>query len=324
VPLPFELPVISRGFAALSPAAADVGERAARAAERELGGLLGCAVTIRARAMPGIPAPRPASARIALDLTVLPGAAVLEVEPALVAALVDVLAGGTGAVSPATALTPVEASALELLALCALDGACTVGCVEEALAPRLSRAAGEPASALSVELDIAAGTLAGRGRLLLPAAALRAFRGTAAEDGTVALPMSVRSGRAPLTADELVALAEGDVVLLDAPGESPDALVLPGGARFTGRLREDCFHVEEVAMTERSTNVSVLLEVELARVEVPLSEIARLQPGAALPLAIDRRGLVTLRVGDRTVARGELVDIDGAVGVRVLAPEVAP
>jgi type III secretion protein Q len=324
VPLPFELPAISRGFAALSPAAAQAGGRAAEAAARAVGSLLGRDVAVRARAMPGVPGPRPASARVALDLTALPGAAALEIDPGFVAALVDVLAGGPGAASPATALTPIEASALELFALCALDGACSVAAVEDALAPRLSRAAGDPPSALAVELDLTVGAIAGRGRLLLPAGALRAMDRPAVDEAIVPLPVSVRSGRAPLTAAELEALAEGDVVLLDAPGESRDALVLPGGTRFTGRLRDDCFEVEEVTTMERSTNVSVLLEVELARLEVPLSEIARLQPGAALPLAIDRRGLVTLRVGDRTVARGELVDIDGVVGVRVLGAEGAP
>jgi type III secretion protein Q len=324
VPLPFELPVFSRGFAALSPPARELGALAAGAAARALGALLGCDVTIRGRATPGVPAPRAATARLSLELAAVPSAALLEVEPALVIALVDVLAGGTGAVPPATALTPVEAAALELFALSALDGACSIPPIEEALAPRLSRAGAEPPSALAVELDISAGAVVGRGRLLVPAAAVRALDAPGTFDAVVPLPVSVRSGRAPLSRDELAALSEGDVVVLEGPGEPADALVLPGGARFTGRLREGCFEVEEVTMTERSSNVSVLLEVELARVEVPLSEIARLQPGAALPLAIDRRGLVTLRVGERTVARGELVDVDGAVGVRILAAEVGP
>ena len=68
----------------------------------------------------------------------------------------------------------------------------------------------------------------------------------------------------------------------------------------------------------------MVLEVELARVEVTLAELARLEPGATLPLALDRRGLVTLRAGERAIARGELVDVDGAVGVRVVSLEVAP
>jgi type III secretion protein Q len=61
----------------------------------------------------------------------------------------------------------------------------------------------------------------------------------------------------------------------------------------------------------------VALEVELARVPVTLGELARLEPGAVLPLPIDRRGMVVLKLGDRTFARGQLVDVEGAVGVRI-------
>jgi flagellar motor switch/type III secretory pathway protein FliN len=68
----------------------------------------------------------------------------------------------------------------------------------------------------------------------------------------------------------------------------------------------------------------VVLEVELGRVELTLGELARLEPGAAVPLGLDRRGLVTLRAGERAVARGELIDVDGAVGVRILSVEVGP
>ncbi len=64
------------------------------------------------------------------------------------------------------------------------------------------------------------------------------------------------------------------------------------------------------------------LEVELCRLELTLAELARLEPGAVLSLALDRRGHVTLRAGDRAVARGELVDLEGAVGVRIIALEV--
>jgi type III secretion protein Q len=328
VPLPFDLPALSRGFAAVTPATRDVGARAAHAAAAALSTVLGHDVSVRARCTPGVPAARAAVARLGLDLAAVPAAAVLEIEPALVVALVDALAGGSGARQEATALTPVEASALELLGLVALDGACSVSEVESALSPRLSRGAPEPPSALGIELEIAAGGASGRGRLLLPAAAVRALRGVpCCTPAAAAMPLlvSVRSGRAPLAPEEREALAAGDVVLLDAPGgHGSDALVLPGGARFTGRLADDGFHVEEVTMTERNAHLTVLLEVELARLEVPLGELARLEPGAALPLSLDRRGLVTLKVGERTVGRGELVDVDGAVGVRVVALEAAP
>jgi flagellar motor switch/type III secretory pathway protein FliN len=77
-----------------------------------------------------------------------------------------------------------------------------------------------------------------------------------------------------------------------------------------------------MTMTERQAQLPITLEVELARVELSVGELARLEPGAALPLALDRRGLVTLRAGERAVARGELVEIDGAVGVRILSLQV--
>jgi type III secretion protein Q len=61
----------------------------------------------------------------------------------------------------------------------------------------------------------------------------------------------------------------------------------------------------------------VLLEVELATVAVPLRDLARIAPGSVLPLGLERSGQVKLHIGDRAVARGELVEVDGAVGVRI-------
>jgi type III secretion protein Q len=327
VPLPFDLPLLSRGFAALTPGARAAGARAAEAVQGALAALIGGSFCIGARPCAGAAAPRSAVARVAVDLTAVPATAVLEVDPALVVALVDALAGGAGDATAATALTPVEAAALELFVLAALDGACAVASVEDALGPRLARGVAEPSSALAVELDVAAGPLRGRCRLLVAAAAVRALRDPCAGPGPAAatpIAASLRSGRATLHPGELDALSPGDVVLLDAPGEALDVLVLPGGARLAGRLEDRCFRIEEVTTMERNAQLPILLEVELARVEVPLSEIARLEPGAVLALGIDRRGLVTLRIGERSIARGELVDVDGAVGVRIISLEGAP
>jgi type III secretion protein Q len=327
MPFPFELPTLSRGFAALTPAARETGTRAVVAAAGALASLLGREVAIRARTVPGVPAPRAAAAALPVELTALPARAVLEVDPGLVVSLVDALAGGDGAATASSALTPIEAAALELLALAAVDGACSVGEIEASLAPRLSRGAVEPASALAIELELAAGAARGRGRLLLPPVAVRALRGNDRCEGAgggIPIPLSVRSGSAPLRDDELAALADGDVLLLDVPPAAPDALVMPGGSCLLGRLEDGAFHVEEVTMKARTAELPVLIEVELARVEIPLADLARLEPGAALPLGIDRHGVVTLRMGERAIGRGELVEVDGTVGVRVLALEGSP
>jgi type III secretion protein Q len=262
---------------------------------------------------------------VVVELAAVPGVAILEVEPSLVAQLVDRLAGGPGEGNPAAALTPVEETVLELLALCALDGACAVPAVEAALAPRLARGGRDPESPLALELELSAGPVRGRARLLVPVSAVRALGGEPDFDASaLTIPASLRRGTAALSQDELEALAAGDVLVVDPPPGGRDTLALPGRLRALGRCEEDRFHVEETEMTERLAQLPVLLEVELARVEIPLADLARLEPGAALPLRLDRRGVVTLRVGERAVATGELVDVDGAVGVRILSTEVAP
>jgi type III secretion protein Q len=322
VAFPFELPTISRGFACLTPGACAIGRRVAAAAAGALEPLLGRNLSIAARPAPGAAVPRAAVARVGLDLTGVAAPAVLEVDAGLVVSLVDALAGGAGAPARAIALTPIEASALDVFVLAALDGACSLPEIGESLAPRLARDAGDPTSSLAIELELSAGNATGRGRLLLPVAALLALGGHEEHGGALRIPLSVRAGSASLSNDDMAALAAGDVVVLDGPSGARDALVLPGGARLAGRLDEGTFHVEVVTMATRTADLLVALEVELARVEVTLSELARLEPGVALPLAIDRRGIVTLRVGERAIGRGELVDVDGAVGVRVL--EVTP
>jgi len=52
-------------------------------------------------------------------------------------------------------------------------------------------------------------------------------------------------------------------------------------------------------------------------VSITLGDLARLEPGGALPLGVAMEGAVVLRAGERAIARGQLVEIDGALGVRL-------
>ena len=72
------------------------------------------------------------------------------------------------------------------------------------------------------------------------------------------------------------------------------------------------------ARSEGLPPLPVEVEIELSRVMLPLSELAAIKPGALLPLRINPSEPVLLRVGDRAVARAELVDIEGEVGARIL------
>jgi type III secretion protein Q len=263
--------------------------------------------------------------RLGLSLDALPAEAVLEIEPSLGAALVDRLAGGPGEVPPAREATPVERATLELLALLALSGAAR----EEgaaALAPRLARAPGQPAAPLSVELTVSAGAVRGACRLLVPEAAVRALGARAELPAPVAawpVSGSLCSGFAALPPGAAELLEPGDVVVLDEPPAERAFLFLPGLA-LRGRDRAGQFHVEDLAVTDHAAVLPMTLTVEVARVTLPLGELTRLEPGAALPLHAPRDGRVVLRLGERAVARGQLVEIEGALGVRVDELESRP
>jgi type III secretion system YscQ/HrcQ family protein len=61
----------------------------------------------------------------------------------------------------------------------------------------------------------------------------------------------------------------------------------------------------------------VTLVVELGRINLPLRRLADLKPGDVLELGRHAREPVELTSGGRLIARGELVQIDTELGVRV-------
>jgi type III secretion protein Q len=159
--------------------------------------------------------------------------------------------------------------------------------------------------------------------------------------------LAVDGGAATLLTTELASLGPGDVVLLDrhrlrlhgaalegvasvrAVGTAAprwDAILRDGDAVLNGHS-----HGEPPRMSNHSTQpdpvqaaLSVVgdapidLRVELARVALTLAEIAALRPGEVLVTGRPLGAEVVLRAGERAVATGELVDVEGELGVRIL------
>ncbi len=76
----------------------------------------------------------------------------------------------------------------------------------------------------------------------------------------------------------------------------------------------------EEAEAERLAAVGdtpVTLSVEIARLTLPYEELAKLRPGEVLRTGHAVGDRVTLRAGDVVIATGELVDVEGEVGVRL-------
>jgi flagellar motor switch/type III secretory pathway protein FliN len=74
--------------------------------------------------------------------------------------------------------------------------------------------------------------------------------------------------------------------------------------------------------TDRAVGVAgdaaVSVSVEIARFTMPLEELAALRAGEVVVTGRAIGEQVAIRAGERTIASGELVDVDGEVGVRIL------
>jgi type III secretion protein Q len=315
-------------------------------------------VAVEGRLLDSAFAPQRAVARgaayVLLDFAAMGAAAVLELELPFVSQVLSHLSGTPAAESPVEELTRVEGAALGYLALVALKAA-RLSATLEGVAPRLQGVVQSKQEAVLhlederhaiMELSIKVGERAGHGRLIFAGSALQALAEARPREPLGAVEPEVRAARTwvqlfleagQLTSVELDGLSEGDVVAL--PGVELSQGQVRGRARvrllgseLQGELSKDgfhgtvviCPHPPEPNMTESKTIQEAALlpvdvEVELARVQLPLGELTCLQSGMVLPLRMNASDPVLVRVGDRAVARAELVDLEGEVGARILS-----
>jgi type III secretion protein Q len=324
--------------------------------ERALADALGAPISIKPRLLdvallPGR-AVAPGGCFVLLDLLAVEGAAVLELELPFICQVVARLAGARPKASPVGELTRMESAALGYLTLVALQGARRCTPLERAFSPRLHTVGTQKQEAVHhlddgrhtvVEVTIRVGDDEGRARLILPGARLQ----TAAESRpredwpapaaqVMAARVEVRcfldAGQVP--SKDMDDLSPGDVVAI--PGVRWEEGEVRGTARvhllgsaLHGELSKEGFtgavHGRPLSPEPRMTHtipaaalLPVDVEVELARVQLPLNDLACLQSGMVLPLRMSASDPVLLRVGDRAVARAELVDLEGEVGARIL------
>jgi type III secretion protein Q len=294
-----------------------------------------------------------------VELTAVGSTAIVELEVPLVFAALARLAGTDLRPAPVTELTRLEESTLAYLLLSALSAMRGHGAWMRRLEPRLSAVsmrrsdvatrvdAGQPYVAVSLAVSV--DTVKAGGRVLLPARAVQtAFQELPTEPSPDLSPQVLAAsvharclmGRRSLLPAAVDALTVGDVVLfervvrhLDGRLQGPGRLVTRGFA-LRGEFLAEGFSTgsvhayaprqesDMVATNKRSEAMPPLpvdVEIELTRVLLPLAELAALKPGTLLPLHVNPSSPVLLRVGDRVVARAELVEIEGEVGARILA-----
>jgi type III secretion protein Q len=156
-----------------------------------------------------------------------------------------------------------------------------------------------------------------------------------------ALPLDCTfvAARAALPASRVADLVPGDVVLFaDTPaarrGSIPGWLAV---GRYACAARLDRTATgRQVTVTNEVTPMSslspastapgadvlehlpVTLSVTLGTVTLSAADVTRLAPGAVIELATPLAGPVEVHAGARAIATGELVEVDGALGVRLL------
>jgi type III secretion system YscQ/HrcQ family protein len=160
-----------------------------------------------------------------------------------------------------------------------------------------------------------------------------AGKGTQTLAGITSWKFPVSRGHVVLTAAEQTSIDPGDVVLFDAA----DALLFPGDdSRHIPVNRIDGSRIEVKAPASRRDitimttttapqngpvpfeDLPIRVEILVAEREMTIAEAELLAPGSIIDLGVEPKDPVRLAVNGRVVGSGELVEIEGRLGVRIL------
>jgi len=126
--------------------------------------------------------------------------------------------------------------------------------------------------------------------------------------GVLTSPSAERGVRVDLAPDGTIVVGDDDVVL-DADVENSD---FSEGSDMSASKGDG-----SNALTEAALDAPVVVRIEIGSVSMSAREWAALRPGDVIESGRRINEPVVLRVAGREVARGELVDVEGEIGVRV-------
>lgn len=278
------------------------------------------------------------------------GVAVVELDLMGAGALLNLVTGVRDTVGPPTRLASIEEAALGWVLLSALaELRAEAGLAP--FAPRLLSLTMDRGDVLRVmdarrrhvalQLDLQLGETRCGARVLLPALWLQSKLDALPVEAPAALHEAVAEATLPATCfigssllppGEAASLAPGDVVFIGGVEQQhfgltgPGRLVLPT-FELRGSFTEAGFSLtravprptQESTMSQIDPSVPVEVEIELTRLRLPLHQLGTIKPGAVLPLHINAAQQVLVRIGDKAVAKAELVEIEGEVGARIIA-----
>lgn len=316
-PYPFEqLPRLSRAEAAAQSALACW--FAARPSREKLAALAGGPVRVRPgdRATPFDPFAARCEIRIA--------GASLEAHGSsrAIRTLAQRLLGGPPELAAPRPLTAVEQAVWALVVATALEDLA----ITAEVIPRISIEKPGVAHPVVIGLDVALGELAVAVELHAPALELRLPppRPLPAWADRARIDCPIVVGRCALPAADLARLAVRDIVTLDRPLGQAE-LVIFGGAVGLRVARDVVSAAACTGYVPRDMSLPddahVELTVALGTTQLSLRQVVELAVGQIIELGRPLAGPFELRAAGRVVGRGELVDVDGELGVRIVSLE---
>jgi type III secretion protein Q len=273
----------------------------------------------------------------------------VEIDNLCVGALLASITGANESVGLPTRLSNIEEAALAWVVLTTLSEL-RKEAVFENVAPRLVSMSLDRSDALasldarrrhvSVQLSLQLGNTTSLVRVIVPALWAQSKLELLATENAPAPQKSVLDatlattcliGSALLPPREASNLTVGDVLVF--AGISHGAQGLKGHGRLVtptfelqGTFTEAGFTLtralerstQEYAMSNVDPSMPVEIEVELTRVRLPVHQLGQIRPGGLIPLHINAAQQVVVRIGDKAVARAELVEIEGEIGARIV------
>ena len=164
---------------------------------------------------------------------------------------------------------------------------------------------------------------------LLAPLPVRSAGALAARLSAVPFTLALVAGGVALSKGDYEALGAGDVLLPDLwlPAKGAAQLTLLSGrkslaagvCRLEARaatLADPITPFPEKSM-QQTDSLEVRLVFELEERTITLGELGRLEPGYVFTLTADASAPVTITANGQAVAKGRLVDVNGAVGVQI-------
>jgi type III secretion system YscQ/HrcQ family protein len=135
--------------------------------------------------------------------------------------------------------------------------------------------------------------------------------------GDALLPLTIAKTTGGFAGELLIAPHESDVAFIADLGED-GRLVLRDGPLPILAAAEDAM-VDKDALAQSVGETPVVVRVEVGSAQMTAREWSQLGAGDVIALGKRIGEHVVLRVGGAEVARGELVDVEGEIGVRIVA-----